>query len=70
MDKVNSMDIEQIKALSDEDFEALQSAVLEDQRRRFTLRQIPADIAELAAQYRESGGSEDDLAAAVAAPED
>lgn len=62
------MDEHDIQALTDEEFEALQGLVLADQRRRFTLRQIPADIASLAQQYRADGGSEEALAAAVAPP--
>ena len=59
------MDEAQIRALSDEDFAALQQCVLAEQARRFTLRQIPADITELAAQYREAGGDEQALTEAL-----
>ena len=55
------MDATDIQALTDEEFDELQALVLADQRRRFTLRQIPADIAELAQEYRSSGGDEQAL---------
>lgn len=62
------MDEHDIQALTDEEFDELQELVLTDQRRRFTLRQIPADITELAQEYRADGGSEEALTAAVAPP--
>lgn len=65
MGEVTGMDEAQIRALSDEDFNSLAARVQADQARRFTLRQIPADITDLVAQYREAGGDEQALTEAL-----
>lgn len=60
------MDEAQIRALTDDEFGKLAALVQAEQARRFTLRQIPADIADLAAQFRDIGGNEQALTDALA----
>ena len=49
------------KTLTDEQLDEARQAVLVEQERRANLAQIPATIQELAAKYKEGGGSQEEL---------
>ena len=53
------------KSFTDEQLEEARRAILIEQERRANLEQIPAAIQELAAKYKEGGGSQEDLLKAV-----
>ena len=53
------------KNLTDEQLEEARRSILIEQERRANLEQIPATIQELAAKYKEGGGSQEELLRAV-----
>jgi hypothetical protein len=54
-----------LSTLSDDELGAHLNAVLAEQERRASLRNVPAQVAQLAATYEAGGGSRADLIAAV-----
>jgi len=54
-----------LTTLSDDDLAAHLDAVLAEQERRTRLATIPGQVAALAQQYVDGGGSVEDLAAAI-----
>lgn len=53
------------KTLTDEQLDEARTAILIEQERRANLAQIPETIQELAAKYKEGGGSQEELLKAV-----
>lgn len=53
------------KKMTDEQLKEARTAILTEQERRANLAQIPAAIQELAAKYKEGGGSQEELLRAV-----
>jgi len=51
--------------LTDEQLDEARTAILIEQERRANLAQIPATIQELAAKYKDGGGSQEELLKAV-----
>ena len=53
------------KTLTDEQLEEARTSILIEQERRANLAQIPETIQQLAAKYKEGGGSQEELLKAV-----
>ena len=53
------------KKLTNEQLEEARRAILIEQERRINMERIPATIQELAAKYKEGGGSQEELIKAV-----
>lgn len=56
---------QELRDLSDDDLAALRALAAQEQERRENLAAIPAQIAELAGKYRDGGGNESALSAAI-----
>lgn len=54
-----------LKTMADEELETLRIGIAAEQERRYRLAAIPQQVAQLATQYREGGGEQDALVAAI-----
>lgn len=54
-----------LTTMTDDELDDLRRAVLNEQERRANLAAIPAQIADLAGKYRDGGGDEQALTAAL-----